>query len=158
MPVMPNHNLAGNNDAQGYCIYWHLAGMWLTFVISTIALSLIIPALVEASIKKRLQLTELREKQLKNGQLIGIATLAAGTAHDMGTPLMTMEILLNDSLEHQLDLKQEDRELLHLQVMICRQALQRLSLAGRNIHNKTQYINAYQWLTSLLQRLLLKSA
>ncbi|MGK0406164.1 MAG: two-component system sensor histidine kinase RegB [Oleispira sp.] len=151
-PVMPSHHFAGNNDAQGYLIYWHLAGMWLTFVISTIALSLIIPALVEASIKKRLQLAELREKQLKNEQLIGIATLAAGTAHEMGTPLMTMEMLLNDSLEHQLDLTQEDRELLHQQVMICRQALQRLSLAGRDIHSETQYINANQWLTSLLHR------
>lgn len=151
-PVMPSHHLTGNNDTQGYLIYWHLAGMWLTFVISTIALSLIIPALVEASIKKRLQLAELREKQLKNEQLIGIATLAAGTAHEMGTPLMTMEMLLNDSLAHQFDLKQKDRELLHQQVMICRDALQRLSIAGRDIHNKTQYVNANQWLTSLLHR------
>ncbi|MFT6113378.1 MAG: two-component system sensor histidine kinase RegB [Oleispira sp.] len=150
--VMPSHHLAGNSGAQGYLIYWHLAGMWLTFVISTIALSLIIPALMEDSIKKRLQLIELREKQLKNEQLIGIATLAAGTAHEMGTPLMTMEMLLNDSLEYQFDIKQEDRKLLHQQVMICRQALQRLSLAGRDIHNETQYINANQWLTSLLHR------
>lgn len=149
---MPSHHLAGASNEQGYLIYWHLAGMWLTFVISAIALSLLIPALMEASIKKRMQLIELREKQLKNEQLIGIATLAAGTAHEMGTPLMTMEMILNDSLEHQFDLKQEDSELLHQQVTICRQALQRLSLAGRDIHNTNQYINANQWLTALLHR------
>lgn len=149
---MPSHHLAGASNEQGYLIYWHLAGMWLTFVISAIALSLLIPALMEASIKKRMQLIELREKQLKNEQLIGIATLAAGTAHEMGTPLMTMEMILNDSLEHQFDLKQEDSKLLHQQVMICRQALQRLSLAGRDIHNTNQYINANQWLTALLHR------
>lgn len=149
---MPSHHLAGASNEQGYLIYWHLAGMWLTFVISAIALSLLIPALMEASIKKRMQLIELREKQLKNEQLIGIATLAAGTAHEMGTPLMTMEMILNDSLEHQFDLKQEDSELLHQQVMICRQALQRLSLAGRDIHNTNQFINANQWLTALLHR------
>ena len=65
---------------------------------------------------------------------------------------MTMEMILNDSLEHQFDLKQEDSELLHQQVMICRQALQRLSLAGRDIHNTNQFINANQWLTALLHR------
>jgi two-component system sensor histidine kinase RegB len=150
--AMPSHHLGSANDAQGYLIYWHLAGMWLTFVVSTIALSMIIPALMEASIKKRMQLIELREKQLKNEQLIGIATLAAGTAHEMGTPLMTMEMLLNDSIEHQFDLTQEDRKLLHQQVMICRQALQRLSLAGRDIHSTAQYINANQWMTALLHR------
>ena len=149
--TMPSHHLAGASN-EGYLIYWHLAGMWLTFVVSAIALSLLIPALMETSIKKRMQLIELREKQLKNEQLIGIATLAAGTAHEMGTPLMTMEMLLNDSLEHQFELKQEDSKLLHQQVMICRQALQRLSLAGRDIHNTNQYINANQWLTALLHR------
>jgi two-component system sensor histidine kinase RegB len=126
--------------------------MWLTFLVSAIALSLLIPALMHATNKKRQQLTELREKQLKNEQLIGIATLAAGTAHEMGTPLMTMEMLLNDSIEHQLTLNKEDTKLLHQQVMICRQALQRLALAGRNIHNEIESINANQWLETLLHR------
>lgn len=149
---MPSHHLAGAGNEQGYLIYWHLAGMWLTFVISAIALSLLIPALMEASIKRRIQLTELREKQLKNEQLIGIATLAAGTAHEMGTPLMTMEMLLTDNIESQHNLTNEDCELLHQQVTICRQALQKLSMAGRDIHSKAQYINADQWITTLLHR------
>ncbi len=149
---MPSHHLAGANAEGGSFIYWHLAGMWLTFVISTIALSLLIPALMAASIKRRQQLIELREKQLKNEQLIGIATLAAGTAHEMGTPLMTMEMILNDSLEHEIKLSKEDAELLHQQVTLCRQSLQRLALAGRNIHSKNDQMNANQWLTTLLHR------
>ncbi len=149
---MPGHHLAGSSSTGGGFIYWHLAGMWLTFVISAIALSLLIPALMEASIKRRQQLIELREKQLKNEQLIGIATLAAGTAHEMGTPLMTMEMILNDSLEHGITLSKEDGELLHQQVTLCRQSLQRLALAGRNIHTKNDYNNASQWLTTLLHR------
>jgi two-component system sensor histidine kinase RegB len=146
-----SHHLAAQSDQQSF-LDWHLAGMWLTFLVSAITLSLLIPTLKQATIKKRLQLTDLREKQLKNEQLIGIATLAAGTAHEMGTPLMTMEMILNDSIEHQLALNKNDTELLHQQVMICRQALQRLALAGRNIHNTAEPINANQWLTSLLHR------
>lgn len=151
-PSMPSHHLAGDAEEQHYLIYWHLAGMWLTFVISTIALSLLIPALMEASIKKRMQLIELREKQLKNEQLIGIATLAAGTAHEMGTPLMTMEMVLNDSLEGDHELTKEDSKLLHQQIMICRKSLQRLSVAGRDIHGEEQYINVDHWITALLHR------
>jgi len=146
-----SHHLANQSDQQSF-LDWHLAGMWLTFLVSAITLSLLIPTLKQATIKKRQQLTDLREKQLKNEQLIGIATLAAGTAHEMGTPLMTMEMILNDSIEHQLALNNNDTELLHQQVMICRQALQRLALAGRNIHNTVESINANQWLLSLLHR------
>lgn len=146
------HNMSGDGHSQGYLIIWHLAGMWLTFVISAIALSLLIPALMETTIKKRVQLTELREKQLKNEQLIGIATLAAGTAHEMGTPLMTMEMLLNDCLVHKEPLSQQDTKLLHQQVLLCRHSLQRLALAGRNINATDESINADQWLTALLHR------
>lgn len=149
---MQSHSMSGEGHGQGYLIIWHLAGMWLTFVISAIALSLLIPALMEATVKKRLQLTELREKQLKNEQLIGIATLAAGTAHEMGTPLMTMEMLLNDCLVHKEPLNQQDSELLHQQVLLCRHSLQRLALAGRNINATDESINADQWLTALLHR------
>jgi len=146
-----SHHLANQTDQQSF-LDWHLAGMWLTFLVSAITLTLLIPALMQSTIRKRQQLTELREKQLKNEQLIGIATLAAGTAHEMGTPLMTMEMILNDSIEHQLALNEGDTELLHQQVMICRQALQRLALAGRNIHNEAESINASHWLTTLLHR------
>jgi two-component system sensor histidine kinase RegB len=149
---LSSHHLAGSDHDQGYLILWHLTGMWLTFVISAITLSLLIPSLMEITIKKRQQLTSLREKQLKNEQLIGIATLAAGTAHEMGTPLMTMEILLNDSLEHNERLNTQDHKLLHQQVILCRQSLQRLALAGRNINTIDESINADQWLTSLLNR------
>ena len=147
-----DQHMGMHDTHQGSLISWHLAGMWLTFVISAIALSLFIPSLMEATIQKRQELADLREKQLKNEQLIGIATLAAGTAHEMGTPLMTMEMLLNDCLEHKIELSTQDSELLHQQVMICRQALQRLALAGRNIHNQNEFVNANQWLTGLLHR------
>jgi two-component system sensor histidine kinase RegB len=148
---LSSHHLANQAGPKSF-LDWHLAGMWFTFLISAIALSLLIPTLTQAAIIKRQQLAELREKQLKNEQLIGIATLAAGTAHEMGTPLMTMEMILNDSIEHQLVLNKHDTELLHQQVMICRQALQRLALAGRNIHKREEQINANQWLAALLHR------
>lgn len=144
---MSSHSLANKSFFD-----WHLAGMWITFLISSLALSLIIPSLVAAKNRRYAELAELRERQLKNEQLIGIATLAAGTAHEMGTPLMTMEMLLDDAVESESDLHRDDIKLLHQQVNLCRTSLQRLTLAGRNSQTHSQQVHAYTWLQSLLHR------
>src|SRR5690625_7841016 len=50
----------------------------------------------------RVQQAELnghREEALRQQQLISVATLAAGTAHELGTPLSTMTLLLDDMLD-----------------------------------------------------------
>lgn len=130
----------------------HLAGMWLTFVLSSLVLAAFIPSLVVVKNRRRQELAELRERQLKNEQLIGIATLAAGTAHEMGTPLMTMEMLLAEAYEHKESIPPKDVKLLHQQVEICRQSLQRLAMAGRNSQQKNHLVQAHCWLDSLLHR------
>ena len=131
----------------------HLAGMWLTFVLSSLVLAAFIPSLVVVKNRRRQELAELRERQLKNEQLIGIATLAAGTAHEMGTPLMTMEMLLAEAYEHKESIPPKDVKLLHQQVEICRQSLQRLAMAGRNSQQKKPFsagpLLVRQFVTSL---------
>ena len=131
---------------------WHLAGMWLTFVISALIVITVIPILLRARQQQQKEIQQLREQQLKNEQLIGIATLAAGTAHEMGTPLMTMNMILDD-IAQQPDhlLSKQDLHILREQVASCRQSLQHLSNAGRSVHEVgTQ--EAYHWLCTLLHR------
>lgn len=142
-----SHSLAGQSFFD-----LHLAGMWLTFVLSSLVLAAIIPSLVIAKNRRRQELAELRERQLKNEQLIGIATLAAGTAHEMGTPLMTMEMMLDDACNHDTGLSASDADLLHQQVSICRHSLQRLAMAGRNSQLQNHDVQAHSWLQSLLHR------
>lgn len=128
----------------------HLAGMWLTFVVSAVIFVLLIPALVRLSQAQRQEIQGLREKQLKNEQLIGIATLAAGTAHELGTPLMTMQMLLNEQPVGE-PFSAEDHAILNTQVNRCRDALKELSSAGRSVR-KEQKVAANLWLESILQR------
>lgn len=127
----------------------HITGMWLIFLLSAAALAALLPPLVKEKIEKQQEVSRLREQQLKNEQLIGLATLAAGTAHEMGTPLMTMELLLADNPQA---LDAEDIALLHQQVNVCRDSLKKLAQAGRQSqeHNKT--VNNNDWLNTLLQR------
>jgi two-component system sensor histidine kinase RegB len=131
---------------------WHLAGMWLTFVISALIVITFIPMLLNARQRQQHELQQLREQQLKNEQLIGIATLAAGTAHEMGTPLMTMHMILDD-IAQQPDhpLSRQDLHLLREQVASCRQSLQHLASAGRHAHEVGQQ-DAHHWLCTLLHR------
>ena len=45
---------------------------------------------------RELNLAEARENEIRNEQLVAIGTLAAGTAHALGTPLSTMAVLLTE--------------------------------------------------------------
>lgn len=131
---------------------WHLAGMWLMFVISALIVLIFIPLLLQSQQRQRTEIQALREQQLKNEQLIGIATLAAGTAHEMGTPLMTMHMVLDD-VAHQENhvIDKRDLHILREQVTLCRQSLQQLTLAGRQAHIVGER-EAYPWLCALLHR------
>jgi len=128
----------------------HIAGMWLIFLLSAGALAALLPPLVREKIQQQRELALLREQQLKNEQLIGLATLAAGTAHEMGTPLMTMELILNDAEE--LGLDKEDIKLLTQQVEICRTSLRKLAEAGRASQQSSHSIDSKEWLSLLLDR------
>ena len=67
----------------------------------------------------------------------------------MGTPLMTMSMILDDA--DQQPLLAEDLEILHEQVATCRQSLQKLANAGRSVH-ETGDQEAHAWLSNLLHR------
>lgn len=128
----------------------HLVGMWLNFVVSAVIFAALIPLMVQSGLRQRQQIQQLREQQLKNEQLIGIATLAAGTAHEMGTPLMTMQMLLSE-LESSETVDKDDFHILKSQVERCRQSLMRLSAAGREVQKTNEHC-ADQWLADLLER------
>lgn len=146
----PLHQLHGLSGSSLFDL--HLAGMWLTFVISALIVVTLIPLLLRAQRQQQLEIQSLREQQLKNEQLIGIATLAAGTAHEMGTPLMTMHMILDDiALQPDHPLTSHDLHLLREQVGICRQSLQQLANAGRTAHEVGSH-KAYPWLAGLLHR------
>jgi two-component system, sensor histidine kinase RegB len=130
---------------------WHLSGMWLTFVLCALILTTLIPMLVRSRQLQQLEIQRLREQQLKNEQLIGIGTLAAGTAHEMGTPLMTMSMLLEDLLLDAPENLVADIQLLRQQVQRCQESLQKLARQGREVR-QSHLVNAHEWLHTQLQR------
>lgn len=107
----------------------HILGMWFNFLVSA---ALITWFVVRMAAENRLQqerLSRYREDTLRNEQILAVAIQAAGTAHELGTPLGTMAIMLNDLRQEHVDVPglQEDLQLLQQQVRQCRDALQSLA-------------------------------
>ncbi len=110
----------------------HLVGMWVTFVVSAVLITLFVTRMAEAIRRRELTLARARENEMRNEQLVAIGTLAAGTAHALGTPLSTMAVLLNDLSKYsEDDLRtmpiKEDIRVLHEQVLRCKNSLTELT-------------------------------
>lgn len=110
----------------------HLVGMWVTFVVSAVLITLFVTRMAAAIRSRELTLAEVRENEMRNEQLVAIGTLAAGTAHALGTPLSTMSVLLNEldglsESELQTTPIKADISLLRHQVTRCKDSLTQLT-------------------------------
>jgi len=122
-----------HNDHTTDNFQLHLVGMWVTFVVSGVLITLFVTRMAEAIRSRELTLARARENEMRNEQLVAIGTLAAGTAHALGTPLSTMSVLLTDLDKYsEAELKtmplKEDISLLRQQVMRCKDSLNKLTL------------------------------
>ncbi|MEE8254961.1 MAG: ATP-binding protein [Nitrosomonadaceae bacterium] len=112
----------------------HVSGMWLAFVLSTVLIAWFVVKMGISIRERDKDLSQAREQALRNEQLIALGTLAAGAAHELGTPLSTMAVV---SRELQKD-NTENRELqnnisiLRDQITQCKHTLtQLLANAGQ---------------------------
>lgn len=74
----------------------HIIGMWLNFLISALLVTYFVVSMAKTLRAREQQLRKFNEDNLRNEQLLAVATLAAGTAHELGTPLATMKVLLGE--------------------------------------------------------------
>jgi two-component system sensor histidine kinase RegB len=86
----------------------HLAGMWLTFVASACMIAWFV-ARMTASIRQRdHHLAAIREQALRDERVVALGALAAGAAHELGTPLATIAVVIGE-LEREAGLSAEAR-------------------------------------------------
>jgi two-component system sensor histidine kinase RegB len=73
-----------------------------------------------------------KEEALRNERIVALGTLAAGAAHELGTPLSTMAVLLREMAEELRDDARHagDIETLRRQVDACKDTITRLSAAA----------------------------
>jgi two-component system sensor histidine kinase RegB len=104
----------------------HVLGMWLGFILSALLIAGFVVRMASTVRKQDKKITTLREQQLKHEQVLALGTLAAGAAHELGTPLSTMAIMLKD-MEPHTAVSQEELDTLRDQVNRCRDILGSIS-------------------------------
>jgi len=104
------------------------------------------------------KLEQEREKHIQDQQLLSLATMAAGTAHELGTPLSTMQVLLKElEYEHKQNPElQEDLQLLYQQTEICADRLKQMTQSVKDEHSTTQWIPATELIEDTLEQLMVQ--
>ncbi|CAH1044597.1 ATP-binding protein [Halomonas sp. TD01] len=133
----------------------HVLGMWLNFGLSAGLVTFFIYKMAHALRNRDKALSRTREAALRNEQVLAVATQAAGTAHELGTPLSTMAVLLNEMHQdapHDSTL-QQDISILRQQVDVCKSRLQHLvTTADRRRMAEPEVLDAELWLAAVVQR------
>jgi two-component system sensor histidine kinase RegB len=127
--------------------------MWLTFVVSVVMAVWFIVRMT-ASIRARdAQLAAVREDALRDAQVVALGQLAAGAAHELGTPLATMNVLAGELARDQRlpgDAR-EDLELLRQQIAACKEIVGGMTRQA-GIARAGESQAAETWLEGLLAR------
>lgn len=132
----------------------HLSGMWATFVFSIILVTWLVFRMT-ASIRQRdAALAAAREQALRDERVIALGALAAGTAHELSTPLATMTVIAGE-LELDKGVTESvkaDLQVLRQQVLSCKEIISKLThQAGVDRVESAQALPADHWLSILYQ-------
>ncbi|MBN4055168.1 HAMP domain-containing histidine kinase [bacterium AH-315-K03] len=147
-PMSPAHN-------HNQTVSLHIIGMWFNFALSACLITYFVVIMAKALRQQEHTLAANREEVLRDEQILAVATLAAGTAHELGTPLSTMTVLIDEmeqDYQHSNALS-EDLQLLQRQVSSCRNILHSLvSTAESHSHGQKSSVNIKHYLQQVITR------
>lgn len=109
----------------------HLKGMWLAFMVAAVFIGYFVQRVQRALRDREGELARVRALQADHEKLAALATLAAGAAHELSTPLSTIAVVARE-LATQLDkagapaTTVDDAALIRTEVARCRSVLDQL--------------------------------
>ena len=86
------HSLSHMDHGGGDGISLHLVGMWVAFAITAILIAAFVGRVTEALRLRDEEVSALRDLTARQARLAALTTLAAGVAHELGTPLGTIAV------------------------------------------------------------------
>ncbi|HEY0220475.1 MAG TPA: ATP-binding protein [Afipia sp.] len=128
----------------------HIQGMFICFVLSATLLVLFI-ARVNRNLRARdARLARLRQQSAEEDHIVRMGLLASGAAHELGTPLSTLSVILNDwqhmpDLEDESELSQEISEM-QLQVERCKAIVSGILISSGEVRGEGTFrttVNAF---------------
>ena len=124
-PLFTPHAAMGHGDGANV----HILGMWFNFLFSAGLITYFVVRMASTLRQQEVLAVTQREDRLRDDQIMAVAGLAAGTAHELGTPLSTMTVLVDEMLQDpELSAQaRQDCELLKAQLTHCKSTLSELS-------------------------------
>jgi len=128
----------------------HVIGMWVGFVLSAGLIAQFVLSMGESLREQERSLGEARERALRDERVVAVATLAAGAAHELSTPLATMALVTTELAEQypreQYPELHENLQLLKSQIRKCKDSLSVISAtagAGRADQARPVRVDAF---------------
>lgn len=110
----------------------HLQGMWVAFVVAAVLTAYFVVQMSRAIERRDAEMSAMRDRAARSERLASLTTLAAGAAHELGTPLATIAVAARE-LERSIRGRPgapaalvEDATLIRSEVDRCRAILDRL--------------------------------
>jgi len=132
----------------------HIMGMWLGYVVTALLVAFVVARMANSLRERDNHLAQARENSLRDERLVALGTLAAGTAHELGTPLSTIAILVKEMQE--ICTTNESKEYLSIirqQVDRCKTALATLShSAGEELMSGGQMLPVKNYISSIIKQ------
>lgn len=126
------HDMGSDMTHGAGSIGLHLQGMWAATVVAALILSYFVARTAAALRDREAQLRTLERAASRNEKLVALSALAAGAAHELGSPLGTIAVAASelDRAARQLpgaEALAEDARLIREQTSRCREILARMS-------------------------------
>jgi two-component system sensor histidine kinase RegB len=145
MSAMAAHNSTMNGLTMRHAMppddafNMHVLGMWLGFVISAVVISFFVVRMAYAVRERDETLAKIREETLRNERILALGIQAAGAAHELGTPLSTLAVIINELKRDQAVLPEwrENLAILDSQVQACKRILGKLLAKAQDSETQT---------------------
>jgi two-component system sensor histidine kinase RegB len=124
----------GHHDSGGFSV--HLVGMWIAFAVGALLITVFIGKVSEALRRQEQEALQFQQRLAQHERLASIATLAAGAAHELGTPLATIavasrELELSGNGSNGAANIADDARLIRSQIERCSEILRQMG--GRSV-------------------------
>jgi len=118
------------NPSAGF--HLHLVGMWFSFVLSVGLIVFFIMRMTESIRQRDQRLSRMHEQAERDSHVLALGAMAAGAAHELGTPLATMAVVSHElecDFAGDVDITSQTA-ILKSELARCKQVLSRLSAAA----------------------------
>jgi two-component system sensor histidine kinase RegB len=151
----PSHHVQIHMD-HAETMSAHLRGMWISFALAAVFIVFFVQRVSRALAARERELQHARAHADRREKLASLATLAAGAAHELSTPLSTIAVVAKELQRSLSPTAPEDvrgdLQLVREQVARCREILDRMAAnAGENAGEPLAPFPARAWVEAALE-------